>query len=191
MPSIKHWAYPWAAGGSKAPAHGLSRSASKGSGGGGVRTVSTISCTAGAPGSTDALRPCSFWPSPRTRNCAREDLWSRVGNGDAIPTTELVYVDKASTAVDDRGRTVWSDSNKDKDLKRFYEFNDLNPFWLLHYAVTAECVVQLFLWNSHPWRHVLRTLDRFTGRLINMQEMPRAEGNRYWCVHDMVCVDLV
>ena len=54
----------------RVPANGSSNNASKGSGCGGVRTVSTISCTSGLPGSTDALRPCSAWPCPRTRNCA-------------------------------------------------------------------------------------------------------------------------
>src|SRR4029434_741180 len=34
-------------------------------------TVATISCTSGWPGSTDAGRPCSTWPCPRTRNYAR------------------------------------------------------------------------------------------------------------------------
>ena len=48
----------------------LISNASKGSGCGGVRTVSTISCTSGLPGSTDTGRPCSTWPCPRTRNYA-------------------------------------------------------------------------------------------------------------------------
>ena len=56
-------------------ANGSSSNASKGSGCGGVRTVSTISCTSGLPGSTDAGRPCSTWHCPRTRNYARSILF--------------------------------------------------------------------------------------------------------------------
>ena len=71
MPRTRTWDCRWAVGWWRVPANGSSNNASKGSGCAGVRTVSTISCISDSPGSTDALRPCSAWPCPRTRNCAR------------------------------------------------------------------------------------------------------------------------
>src|SRR5712691_3887790 len=70
MPWTRNWACLWAVGWSRVRANGLFNNGSRGSGCAGVRTVSTISCTSDSLGSTDALRPCSSWPSPRTRNCA-------------------------------------------------------------------------------------------------------------------------
>src|SRR5215471_9674388 len=71
MRSTRPWDCRWGVAWSRVPVSGSSNSASRVSGCGGVRTVSTISCTSGSPGSTDALRPCSVWPCPRTCECAR------------------------------------------------------------------------------------------------------------------------
>src|SRR5713101_4097363 len=78
MRRTRPWACPWALGWSKVLANGSSNNVSKGLGCGGARTVSTTSCTSGSPGSMDALRPCSVWPCPRTRNCAPRRLLSQL-----------------------------------------------------------------------------------------------------------------
>jgi hypothetical protein len=70
MPPTRPWGGLWGLGWAKVPVSGLSNNASKGSEGGGVRTVSTTLYISGAPGSTDGSRHCSAWTSPRTCNCA-------------------------------------------------------------------------------------------------------------------------
>src|SRR2546423_560451 len=71
MTYTRTWDCRWAAGWSKVPVNGLFNNGSRESGCAGVRMGSTISYTSGSPGSTDALRPCSAWPCPRTRKYAR------------------------------------------------------------------------------------------------------------------------
>src|SRR6516165_11930755 len=74
MTDTRNWDCRWAAGWSKVPANGLCSSGSRELECAGVRRVSIISYTSDSPGSMDALRPCSAWPCPRTRNYALDGL---------------------------------------------------------------------------------------------------------------------
>src|SRR3954447_26925431 len=75
MPDTRNWGCRWALGWWKVPVSGSSNNALQGAGCDGGRTVSTILCLCGLPGATDALRPCSAWPCPRTRNYALRILY--------------------------------------------------------------------------------------------------------------------
>src|SRR5215212_5428966 len=113
MRDTKNWACHWGLGWSRVPVNGSSNNASKGLGCGGVRTGSTTLCTSGSPGSMDALRPCSVWPCPPTRNCARAKMLNHIQRkqrayvGDLKLNRKVVYMGREQKLQDVARQVPW------------------------------------------------------------------------------------
>src|SRR5215212_8910746 len=117
MRDTKNWACHWGLGWSRVPVNGSSNNASKGLGCGGVRTGSTTLCTSGSPGSMDALRPCSVWPCPPTRNCARAKMLNHIQRkqrayvGDLKLNRKVVYMGREQKLQDVARQIPWEAKN--------------------------------------------------------------------------------